>query len=121
MTKRQPDSKAVAEARVELAAITKDLRAVRTRALALSQRLKRAARMGEIIGQADGKPYMVEDWCADSLKGLVHDGGVDRAIRAFARETRDDYRDMARFHVVSTLEGELVDAAGIATAQAARN
>ena len=104
---REPDSKAVAEARVELAAMTRDLRTIRTRALALSRRLRRAARSGEIVGRAEGRPYTVEDWCADSLKGLVHDGGLAEAIHEFANEARSDYRDMARFHVVNTLGGEL--------------
>jgi hypothetical protein len=106
--KRQPDSKPVAEVRVELAAMTRDLRAIKTRAHALSRRLKRAARTGEIIGRVKGKPYTVEDWCADGLHGLVEDLALSEAIRNFANEVHMDYREMARFHVVSTLGGELV-------------
>ncbi len=105
---RQPDSKAVAEARAELARLLGDLRGIKSKVLAVSRRMKRAARTGEVIGKAAGKPYTVEDWLADSFHSLATEAALEDAIGEFVHEVRDDPREMARYHVKETLEGELV-------------
>jgi hypothetical protein len=109
----ETDSAAVVRARVELVAMARELRTIRARVLTMSHRFKRAAAAGEIIGKVDGKPYMVEDWIAGSLEGLVADkGGIfDEAIREFAAEAREDFRELARSYLTEGLGGELVDQA----------
>ena len=101
MTKRQPDSTAIAEARVELAGILRDLTAIERRSLALSNRLKRAARTGEVVGAIAGKPYALENYLADVLRSTAtEDGGsLHDCIAAFASLSREDYRVGARYYV----------------------
>jgi hypothetical protein len=42
----------------------------------------------------------------------VHDCSLGAAIREFTNEVREDYREMARFHVVKTLCGTLINGGG---------
>jgi chromosome segregation ATPase len=74
---RKPDSKAVAEARVELAAIVGELRAAKTRMQAVARRLERAGKRAQPLGELDGEPYTEERWLAGSIRGTVEEGLED--------------------------------------------
>ncbi len=87
MTKRQPDSKAVAEARVELAAIVEDLRAAKARAVAIERRLKRAAKSAKPLGEIDGMPTTEEAWLAAGI-GTCIDESLKTTIEDLSKEAR---------------------------------
>ena len=108
MKARKPDSKAVTEARADLAGLLRDLRGIKSKVLVLSRRMKRAAKTGEIIGRVEGKPYTVEDWLADTFHSLATEAALEEAIREFSLEVHDNPLPLARYHVIDTLEGELV-------------
>ena len=97
MKARKLDSVAVAAARVELAAIVRELRAIKTRALKLRRRLLHAAKAGEVVGVVDGKSFTVEECLAESVRGNVYDfeGDLVNAVSNFASLARDDYRAFA--------------------------
>lgn len=83
------------------------------RVLALSRRLKRAARTGEVLGTIvddlypNGQPYTAEDWIADNLKTQATERGGELrdSIRILARIAGEDSRKWARFHIRS-MSGE---------------
>jgi hypothetical protein len=119
MAKRQPDSKAISEARVQVAEIVGELRATKKRMLALSGRLKGAARTGEVLGtivndeltitlHPNGQPYTAEDWFADRLRveAKGNESHLSDSIRELANLAREDHRESARFHVRS-MNGEV--------------
>lgn len=87
MAKNKPDSKAVAEARVELAAIVEDLKGIKARALALERRLKRAAKSATPLGEIDGTPTTEEAWLAGGI-GCTVDDSLKAVIAEFAEEAR---------------------------------
>lgn len=106
--KREPESRAMLEARVELAAIAGELRTIKARAVALERRLRRAARTAEVVGTIEGKPYTVEVCLAGSIHGELHDneGNLTEAVRVFAHLAHEDHRKWARF-VIKDWKGEL--------------
>ncbi len=103
MTKIRPDSKAVAGAREDLAAIVSDLRAIKARVLSVERRLRRAARTGDVVGTRHDngeppRPYTVEEYLAGCLYGDVYEvgGNLDTAIKNFADDARGNIRARAR-------------------------
>lgn len=87
MTKRQPDSKAVAEARVELAAIVEELKGIKARATAIERRLKRAAKSAKPLGELDGTPTTEEAWLAGGIGCTIEDS-LKTVIAEFAEGAR---------------------------------
>jgi hypothetical protein len=112
MAKRQPDSKAVAASRVELAAIVEDFKGIKTRARAIARRLKAAARTAEPAGDLDGEPWTEEAWLADYLRSTILDDSLDEII--------DCVRALARGARRTTVAGEVAARADRAARRAAR-
>jgi hypothetical protein len=98
MTKgREPDSKAIAEARVELAGIVGELRATKRRALALVRQLENAASTAPALYVGtDGTRCTIEGTAADLIADTVN-ACLGRAIKDFTKEYwRSIAKDVAR-------------------------
>lgn len=98
MTKRrEPDSRAVAEARSELREIVAELRGTKARAMAVSRRLNRAAKTAAVVAThpTDGDVYTAETWMADEIKSSIGDD-LDVAIMFLAAVARVDARPVIR-------------------------
>jgi len=93
---REPESKAMQEARAELQAVVWDLMRTKNRLLRLALRLKRAAKTAETvaIGYKD-EVYTAEGWMA----GEVHESArsdLGDAIEFLRNVARSDRRDTIR-------------------------
>ena len=95
--KRKTESKAVQDARRELGDIARELRPYVARIKAITARLRKAAKTGEVIGTwPDGRRQTVEAWAAGSIAGLVSrdsEGDLADAVTNIAREARRTWRE----------------------------
>jgi hypothetical protein len=92
MKKREPESKAMRDARRKLHAIVGDLRAVKARAVALEHRLRTAVKTAEpVVTTAAGERITGEGWMADEIREWIREALAD-GIRCVANVARDDRR-----------------------------
>ena len=89
---REPDSKAVAEARVELRIVAEELQGVKQRLAAIVGHLMAASHTAEILGTNPytGEVLTAEKWAAGCLSDFLKD--VDALAERAQSETECDWR-----------------------------